>query len=504
MGQLFLVVGLSIACLIVGCSMAPQLEEATGASDSRIFVRDVVSRIKCELAVAFADKLNGDPRFRWLTDWTVKADLTLQANQQGALSPSGSYTTFQRSAVNTVAGPTTFPGTTLGTVQQFFTLGANANVGEQAVRTEVVSFSLSLKELDDWRRQAGGEFVDFCQITGRPELLGNLGLGEWIDASLAPAATRELLAGKHPSPSLGAKPAQPQIVAKPGPLSVIKIDTFLPIDEKTIRDEIAKALSDAQKAAYDANNSYSSTQDSRDQAIKNYTEAQELQMRYQTISTPETLKQIGKKVTDSKRYQDDAIAADSCTLRQVCGEDYGDCKKFDPLERHPSGRKSCQMDSIKCREVDKPETNSGAVQMYVCVQEAHTLSMDATGSALADLLTHAADAARRARLYADNAKLLATYAQQLAAKGVSTPPDPPIDSIGHSVQFVVAYGAGIAPSWTLIAWKGPALNGPVLSASGTRTHLLQLALGAPTAPAKGSAEQNRIIQNQTILLTRPQ
>jgi hypothetical protein len=70
--------------------------------------------------------------------------------------------------------------------------------------------------------------------------------------------------------------------------------------------------------------------------------------------------------------------------------------------------------------------------------------------------------------------------------------NPPVDGLLHSVQFVVAYGASVSPNWTLLKWKGPSLTVPGASASGLRTHILNIALGPP-------AEQNRLIQNQTVI-----
>ena len=72
--------------------------------------------------------------------------------------------------------------------------------------------------------------------------------------------------------------------------------------------------------------------------------------------------------------------------------------------------------------------------------------------------------------------------------------DPPVDSLLHSVQFVVTYGGGVSPSWTLLQLKGPgSATSPAASATGQRTHLLSIALG-PAA----STEQNRLIQNQIL------
>jgi hypothetical protein len=107
--------------------------------------------------------------------------------------------------------------------------------------------------------------------------------------------------------------------------------------------------------------------------------------------------------------------------------------------------------------------------------------------------------------YAKSAKMVADHAQavQKIAATIAVSPDPPIDSVLHSVQFVVAYGASATPSWTLIQWKGPGLNGPALSGQGQRTHILQLALGPRAASDKTTAEQARLIQNTTVLLSRP-
>ena len=77
--------------------------------------------------------------------------------------------------------------------------------------------------------------------------------------------------------------------------------------------------------------------------------------------------------------------------------------------------------------------------------------------------------------------------------------DPPIDSVLHSVNFVVSYGAGISPSWSLLQWKGPGAGGtPLLSASGQRTHTLNLSLGPRSGGPAISGDALRLINNQTI------
>jgi hypothetical protein len=57
--------------------------------------------------------------------------------------------------------------------------------------------------------------VGACGPNDKRELLGNLGIGEWIDSSLSPAARKQLLAGTHTPPGQLPKSAPPAIVAAP-------------------------------------------------------------------------------------------------------------------------------------------------------------------------------------------------------------------------------------------------------------------------------------------------
>ena len=217
-----------LAGFLSGCSVVPQLSEATGRADSPIFISDVVTRVKCEIADSF-EELRPHDEFNWIRDWTAKVDLTLQANNQAGISPSGSYTKFQKNAFNTDAGSTSLTSNTIGSVSQFFTLAAGANVGEQALRTEVVSFTVGVEELHEWRgRIAAMERApDFpperriCEIANARELEGDLGLREWVRSALMPVYVREpgfgheLWAGDHPSPGTAKGPTPPSAVGLP-------------------------------------------------------------------------------------------------------------------------------------------------------------------------------------------------------------------------------------------------------------------------------------------------
>ena len=111
------------------------------------------------------------------------------------ITPSGSYTSYKRNAVNFDAGPSTFPATAArSVVPQFFTFGAGATLNSQAVRTETISFTLALDELKDWRRRQ--EFLEsdpafpiekrVCNPEWRAGVLGNLGLKEWVELRILP------------------------------------------------------------------------------------------------------------------------------------------------------------------------------------------------------------------------------------------------------------------------------------------------------------------------------
>lgn len=82
------------------------------------------------------------------------------------------------------------------------------------------------------------------------------------------------------------------------------------------------------------------------------------------------------------------------------------------------------------------------------------------------------------------------------------PHDPPIDSLSHSVQFIVALSGNVTPNWTLVRFKGPGATPPLASASGSVTHTLTIAMGSPAvagAPPSASPEQIRQLNNQLII-----
>lgn len=496
--------GFTAQTLLAGCSMVPPLSDVTGTSDSEIFVNDVVARVKCEVTLAFADKMEAYP---WLDNWTVKADLSLQANEQGGISPSGSYTTYSRNAVNTAAGPASTTSSALGLVPQFFTFTASASYGEQAEVTDGQSFTLSLKELQAFH--ASAQFAETCDLPQRAGLTGNLRLREWVDTSLASVDARILLAGDHAAPNSGGA-AKPQVVGKPSPIpgagaNLLENKTELK-EKKEIEaptgtqiQEMNNAVTRAKHAATDTASNLALVDDVRQQLDGNYKKAKTNLENYSPISPSATLKKLNAQIKTFSALLTETQKVESCALQQLCGPKYGDCSSFGG-EAHSPGEKLVVCPAAPpCPSPENTKEIDGARQEAACTEQVRTKAENIKDKdkyqVELDLAKNEADAAANND---SNAKDLVTYAQALSKQTVYTP-DSPIDSISYSAQFVVAIGGGITPSWTLLAWKGPGLTAPGISATGTRTHILQLALASPAAPTSSGAEQSRVLMNQLLL-----
>ncbi|MGY4399239.1 hypothetical protein [Bradyrhizobium sp. USDA 3315] len=440
--SLFVRFSLPLFCLLAGCSTVPQLEEATGASQSDVLMNKVVTRVRCEVADAFDDVID-TPRYRWLADWTAKVDLTLQANNVGGIAPGVTYTHFYKNAFNFGAGSTSLTNNSIAAVNQFFTFGAGANLGEQAVRAEVISFTLSLKELKRWRQQVakyeqGHEGERICIGVDGSGVTGNLGLREWIDSALAPVGSDVLAlhAGYHPSPVNTVKPS-----SAPGPAKVGapfagggSITYARAIDRLKTASAAARAAADASTAAA--------------RRIAGYP-AQIGKAVYASwpVLEPDIKRQVNSNIASLRIY-----AADAASAAAIAKQRADDVQK---IYEGFANANPPPADVPEKQVVDQEDKKNEALaqQQYV-----------------SDLETEAN-------------KIIA------GLKHI----DPPIDSLLHSVSFVLTYGASATPNWTLLQWKGPSPSGAsTFAAAGQRTHVLNIALG-PNA-----GEQNRLIQNQTV------
>jgi hypothetical protein len=402
------------------CSYVPPLSEATGS----IPIRDVVERVKCEIADAFTPKLS-QTKYRWLLLWTAKIDLTLVADNTGSITPVGTYV----EPLRTVSG-----------VAQQFTFGASANVSSEAIRTESVSFSLSLIELRTWRRQMlanirSHNLPDPCDPGLRPNIAGNLGLGEWADSVLMPVWFNDLQAGDHPAP--GASKAAAKTVPGGSKTTAVALPPF---------ETTTKALADAKKSAEAAKKSADDAESSAKKAKKSIDES-----LFREIEDREFLR-VSRQIA--------SVAEDQAKSARQYSDNAQELYK------------QVQLEAAKVTEGD---TSSAAYQAASAARQ------------LADA----------AAVQADDAAKQAVAASENANNVVVRVPDPPMDSISHSVQFIVNAGASIAPSWTLVRFRGP--TGNLAGITAKQTHTLNIALG-PRGDngARYSQEAVRALNNLTL------
>ena len=448
MRRFCLVALLCCGCFAGGCSQVPSLKAAAGADRPQILISDVIKRIKCEIADSFDDKL-ADKDFQWLQNWTAKVDLTLQINDTAGVAPSASYTTFFRNAFNYAAGSTSLTSTVVAAVNQSFTLTAGANYIEQAQRAETLTFTVSLQEVKAWRqkrdrfirRTYGDEVANhFCDPSDR-ELRGYLGLKEWIDSSLYPVKISELQAGIHPQPSSATKPP----TATPPPPPAKGFAAEMPIAEAKSRVDKA-----AQSASTSTNNAAAS------QAAVG-TSMANVETSMQTNIGP-----YYAVMTDELKH---LLANNLSTLTTIVGYVKTDAD-------------SAQAENAEVQAIAKKIDDLAA-------QQNPPATVDP-----ADIL-NAERLADNAKKFADDAANQQKKANTIASSLTNFRPNPPIDALLHSIQFIVTYGGSITPNWSLLLWKGPGLTIPGASLQGVRTNILNIALGPTT-------EQNRLILQQTI------
>jgi hypothetical protein len=475
---------------LAACVTTPPLEEATGRADSPIMIKDVVQRVKCELSDAF-NKKTEDPNFLWLASWTAKVDLTLTINDTAGITPSGSFTSFQHNAVNFDAGPSTFPaGQARSVVNQFFTFGAAANLNAQAVRTETVSFTVALDELKLWRRQLDRvenhpNFPDekrICNFAGQTGITGSLGLKEWVDSAFYPVTAGELEAGIHPPPlsqkagnvpSASEGPPRLRGAAVPHRLSFEEIRQG--ILESRAKLRTIKTSMEVSKQTIDGSaqliKSSSSSLESKIISIRNTAP----QYKYVLQNyLKKRFKMFGLYRQAMSRYAENS---EECAKR-VSGDIITEVGKAITDADNTYNKLSGELAAGSSSPSDELVTLYRDLERKT--EEILRKRYDENAKACAQILSKDADSA---------AALTASIPDQI---------DPPVDSILHSVQFVVTYGASISPSWTLLQWKGPALNQSLVGGTGIRTHNVQIALGPRNGKSSASEDALRLIQNQTV------
>ena len=354
------------ALLLAGCVTVPPLQE------DGVAIGDIVQRVKCEIAFAVPTPQPPWPtgRYQWMSNWTAKVDLTLITNARSTITPTSVFNNTARD----------------------ITLGIGAGVDTSAERTEVLSFSLSLAEMRQYKKRAE------CNPPNGRGLHGNLGLHEWVQSALAPVESGKLSIGRHPR--LGGK-------APPAPAVTPLIERKLALDPLA---ELKQAKS--------------------------------------------TVEHYAKYAEDKlARARDDGAKGKVQATYDDAGYIYGA-----EIKARPERQK------VKTLATDLLKTEPNLKN------EIQSLQIEA----------------------AELGGKIDTAKNEVDAIIKDLPHDPPINSLSHSVRFVVAASGNISPNWTLVNFRGPASSGSLLSGSRTTTHTLNIVMGSPD-------EQNRQLTNLVIL-----
>ncbi len=460
------------ASVVSGCMSTPPLREATGVENGapNIFIKDVVQRVKCELSDAFDQKVE-QRDFLWLASWTAHADLTLEINDNAGISPSGQYTKYFKKAVDSKAGISSFT--------QSLTLGLGANLSGQAIRTETLSFTIALDELKRWREHINKVEADYppekksCNFDSSMGVTGNLGLKEWVDSAFYPVeANHQLQAGIHPAPGAskgpttqGPKSAPATLKGAETPPSKEQIEA----DAKAWQKYLTSLQNDTKASNTKADDATKNI-DNADADVKNKLKALS-DAKFEPVLAPYLVERFARYKNIEQYTKDHKKAEENCSKYKT---DVDNALK-EAQELTADLKSNEPIDSLRVTYADL----SGKI-------ESIKFNDDPAGNY----------AKKTARCAAD----LTLLADQ-AVKNDNTLPsqiDPPIDAVSHSLQFVVAYGANITPSWTLIQWKGPGMTQNFVSASGTRTHTLNLALAPRTGGPAIGGDALRLINNQVV------
>jgi len=252
------------------CVAPPPLAQATNnfPFTGSIPIHDVVQRVKCDLADALYAKVyqSKDPlKFAWMQNWTAKADLTLEIDNTGGITPSVSYTWPLPNAYVFGLGPNSINTSTgavtnvVSATSQNFTLGASGTFSGSATRTETLSFNISMAELKEWKanRQklinSGQKLVGIysCDPTAPTDVQASLDLKSWLDEALRPVELGDLQVGIHPTPGQATAPAAsktPPASAGPGGTKALSTTTELP--SPTISSAREKAFLDLSLSTY--------------------------------------------------------------------------------------------------------------------------------------------------------------------------------------------------------------------------------------------------------------
>jgi hypothetical protein len=470
------------AVLFSGCAQLPDLQEATGG----IPVRDIVLRIKCELSDAFeaADRRNwlpSNPKFAWLRNWTAQVDLTLQVLDTATLAPGATFTTPLRNPAES------------------FAIAAGASLNGQAQRIETMSFSISLLELELWRRQS--RTAESCSISDNLDLKGRLGLKEWVLEALSPVARETddapeyLFAGNHPKPGSTAvsipKVANVEEVKSAAAPALIELPCDKDNYDKHLQNAENNLVSAAEilgtantklKGAQSTLQGAKSTLQKFDDAKSTFVQYLKDSKNFDAVTNPDI-----KRAQHDLSYLFDRGQPVEEKISTVFKETQTAIDNFTPGESR--AQKSIDLATRYVTIADRKVPETGCI---ADTKSTEALKFSQDTLVLAETAVANASSANKS---VNSFKPFMTAIEGYIG-GLKTI-DPPITTIGQSVQFILAYGGNFTPTWTFVRFKGP--NSPLFSSAGTRTHILNITLG-PVQPGTSNTPVAAVTTNQLYLL----
>ncbi|WP_159007776.1 hypothetical protein [Bradyrhizobium sp. S69] len=420
----------ALLCLIAGsflagCSVAPNISNPDGVP-----VRDVVQRIKCELNTAIStplQKAKEDENLAWFKTWTAKIDLTLAVSDLAQINPTGSTVSPLQNAYPNV-GPSALGGTAIAAAAQKFTFGFNAAATGQRTRTEDISFTLSMEELEKTPAKD-------CERLLQSQSADSLGFNEWIDTRVfslvLPDKNGEVILaeGQH---SQGAAKGTPAKLSDPVKLTLPKggvaagaqfkgeivppsalEDIIHWIDDvEQNKEVVVKAERDVEKNKAKCPASF---RNNADGVIPDYNEFALHVLLFRTtldddLTDHSLLEAIDKRIPQLKRQSG--------------------IKLPNPL---PTTTAKTEYSSAKA-----------------AAEKLHELALKVKSDH--DMCT-------------------------IAATGKK---NPPIDLTTYTTQFVITFNLGLSPTWTFVRLTGPSGTTPLASLSRADTHTISVIL-APSA-----------------------
>jgi hypothetical protein len=506
----------SALVLLTGCTTLPLLDEATGG----IPITEIVLRIKCELSDAVSQTYEGylDPSVKWMDDWTTQIDLTLEILDSATFAPGATVMHPFHNAYSVVAGPSSEStsgvlGTTLSAIPQGFALAGGLSVNGQASRTQTLSFNYSFAELK--RRRAQVDTPTKCAVSDGMDLRGRLGLKEWFAEALTPVQSQLLYAGYHPKPQGATPSAQPRTSPMPSAapadttqkVPAFGLEAVCPPEKEKI-DLVHKNLLDANTALLD------SSLEMIQERIQASTSAQLASLNSFKSNIEKAAHDVDSKIDSGKKYTGvlDPFVAEH--VHTVSSNTKQLLSKEKDLETIISDNLTgaAQNASAAAKTVLIAQSQIATAQRDLNNANCHSIDTVVNNSDIAlDTAKNAilsANAAQRDVAKAgDNIVYLKTLSGVLNGYSASLKPiDPPLTTIGQSIQFVLQKGGNVTPTWTFVTFKGP--NAPFLSGTATRTHMLNITAGPATttsANANPALYQNQLnlLLNNRLPLLRP-